>query len=273
MSLDRDAERYLIRWASKFGPGHTAITRIDEPVADTGIAFGVLNLREAEEFLLPPSLEGAALLLAGEVRFEFDDQSVRAKRGSFFDDDPICVHCAARAGVRVLATRDSELAILGVRNEASFATKVFDGRSLLATEQRGKGTLDNTAHRVVRTLFDPRNRPEANLVLGEVVNLPGRWSSYPPHHHPQPEIYHYRFTAPQGYGHAELGELVLKVQDGDTVKILDGRDHPQAAAPGYGMYYIWAIRNLPGAPYETPEFTEAHRWLNEPRARYWKPKR
>ena len=112
---------------------------------------------------------------------------------------------------------------------------------------------------------------DVELVLGEVVTLPGRWSSYPPHHHPQPEIYHYRFTEPQGYGHAELGETVLKVRHGDTVKIADGFDHAQAAAPGYGMYYAWVIRHLPGNPYTVPEFTEAHRWTMAKDAKYWKP--
>ena len=38
------------------------------------------------------------------------------------------------------------------------------------------------------------------MVLGEVVNLPGKWSSYPPHHHPQPECYFYRFDKPMGFG-------------------------------------------------------------------------
>ena len=38
------------------------------------------------------------------------------------------------------------------------------------------------------------------MVLGEVLNLPGKWSSYPPHHHPQPEVYFYRFDYPDGFG-------------------------------------------------------------------------
>ena len=125
---------------------------------------------------------------------------------------------------------------------------------------------------IVRTIFDGRNRPQAKLVLGEVVTFPGRWSSYPPHHHPQPEIYHYRFTDPRGYGHAELGDDVLKVQQHDTIKILDFNDHSQVAAPGYGMYYIWAIRHLDGDPYTVPEFTREHAWLNAPQPPdFWRP--
>ena len=39
----------------------------------------------------------------------------------------------------------------------------------------------------------------------------------------------------RGYGHAELGETVFRIGDGDTVKILDGVFHSQVSAPGYGM--------------------------------------
>jgi 5-deoxy-glucuronate isomerase len=125
----------------------------------------------------------------------------------------------------------------------------------------------------VRTIFDRENsHPDAELVLGEVVNLPGRWSSYPPHHHPQPEIYHYRFTAPEGWGHAELGETVLKVRSYDTVKIFDGNDHPQCAAPGYGMYYSWVIRHLPQKQYDVPEFTGTHKWILEKNQNFWWPR-
>ena len=126
--------------------------------------------------------------------------------------------------------------------------------------------------RYVRTIFDAGNSPpEAGLVLGEVVTFPGGWSSYPPHHHPQPEIYHYRFTAPQGYGHAELGEAVVKVREFDTVCIPAGHDHAQCAAPGYGMYYSWVIRHLPGAPYTAPSFTPEHAWTMSRDARFWWP--
>jgi 5-deoxy-glucuronate isomerase len=124
----------------------------------------------------------------------------------------------------------------------------------------------------VRTIFDGDNSPlDAELVLGEVVTLPGGWSSYPPHHHRQPEIYHYRFTEPQGYGHAELGEDVHKVYERDTILIPPGLDHAQCAAPGYGMYYSWVIRHLPGDPYTVPDFTESHAWTMDAQARYWWP--
>jgi 5-deoxy-glucuronate isomerase len=100
--------------------------------------------------------------------------------------------------------------------------------------------------------------------LGEVINSPGKWSSYPPHHHLQPEFYHYRFTLPQGYGHAELGDDILKIRHGDTVEIPGGLDHAQVSAPGYGMYYLWVVRHLPKQPYTGFEFTREHEWVLDP---------
>ena len=142
----------------------------------------------------------------------------------------------------------------------------------VADERRGEGQVGGRCLRLVRTIFDARNSPpEVRLVLGEVVTLPGGWSSYPPHHHPQPEIYHYRFTHPQGFGHAEHGDDVFKVRNNDTIRIQAGNDHAQVAAPGYGMYYAWVIRHLPGKPYDVPEFTAEHAWTMKPDAKIWEP--
>jgi hypothetical protein len=37
------------------------------------------------------------------------------------------------------------------------------------------------------------------------------------------------------------------------------------------MYYIWAIRHLPGDRYDAPVFAEEHRWTMEAGARHWWP--
>ena len=124
-------------------------------------------------------------------------------------------------------------------------------------EHRGKGQLDDTSYRIVRCVFDRRTAPpEARLVLGDVVTFPGRWSSYPPHHHPQGELYYYRFEPDWGYGHGELGEDVYKLYHNDLLRITGLRDHAQTAAPGFHMYYVWTIRHDTGNPYTGFEFTK-----------------
>ena len=103
--------------------------------------------------------------------------------------------------------------------------------------------------------------------------MPGRYSSAPPHHHPQPEIYFYRFQPEQGFGFAELGEnQALKVKHNDAIKILDNADHMQTSAPGYHMWYLWIIRHLPKNPYKGFEYNPKHEWILDPKSKIWCPK-
>jgi 5-deoxy-glucuronate isomerase len=118
-------------------------------------------------------------------------------------------------------------------------------------------------------VIDPANRPESGLVLGEVVTLPGRWSSYPPHQHAQPAVYHFRFTLPQGFGHAELDEEVVKVRPYDTLKVMEQRTHAQVAAPGYGMYSLWVMRHLRDRSTVEMETDAEHSWVLDPRTQGW----
>ncbi len=261
-----------------FSFGLTSITTIGEASDDTGIHFGILNLRAGEEWTVNDGLESAVLLLKGKITFRCEGKQYQAERRSIFDEDPYAMHVDASTSLTMIATTDCELALSQVSNEVHFEARFFEANNLLLSEQRGKGLLDNTAYRIVRTIFDKRNRPEANLVLGEVITFPGRWSSYPPHHHPQPEIYHYRFTEAQGFGFGETGDQkghtqVVKIKEYDTLKVLYNLDHAQVAAPGYGMYYIWVIRHLKNNPYTVPEFTEEHSWTQAESAnkRVWHP--
>ena len=255
-------------------PGLRWIVRAGERELDTGMSFGLLRLAASERFASEPGgAERAFVLLSGEVELRFASERCAAARASLFDDHPVVLHVDRAEAVEIAATSDAELALVATDNERLFAPRRFDGASLADDERRGVGAVDEAALRFVRTVFDDRNRPESNLVVGEVVNLPGRWSSWPPHHHPHPELYHYRFDRPEGYGHGELGRDVHRVGHGDTLKIVGGLDHAQVAAPGYAMWYLWTIRHLPGERYTVPEFTAEHRWTMAPGAPAWRPGR
>lgn len=233
------------------------ITRTGE---EHGIGLSLLRLERP--FKVRTSQEGAWVLLRGSVRFGFGEEIVEASRGSLFADRPTMLHAPSGVDVELVpGLEGAELAWAEVASgEGSFDPRLYLPDEVRC-EQRGKGRLEDASHREVRTIVDDDNGPPASrLVVGEVVTKPGRWSSYPPHHHPQPEIYHYRFTREQGYGHAELGEQVVKVRKGDTTLISPGETHAQCAAPGYGMWYLWVIRHLPNARYTIPVFEPEHRW-------------
>lgn len=235
------------------------------------LSLAVLELKAGEVHKETAASESAWLLMSGSICGQAGTLEFEFNRKSLFDESASCIHVSAGIPVTLAATVDSELTVYRCSNTKTFEPRVFRPAQV-PNEHRGAGQVAGRCLRFVRTIFDGRTSPEsAELVLGEVVTLPGGWSSYPPHHHRQPEIYHYRFTAPQGYGHAELGDEVFKVHDRDTICIEPGLDHAQCAAPGYGMYYSWVIRHLPGDPYTVPDFTEEHAWTMDKAAAFWWP--
>jgi 5-deoxy-glucuronate isomerase len=254
-----------------FAPGYTPLTREGEATLDTGVDFGIFRASADSVHEEGHEKETAWLLLDGEAEIAWEGGEARIARRSLFDEAPTALHVPGRTRVRIRTLGGgSEWAVARASNDQPFEPMLFEP-SLLAPEYRGLGLVQNTSLRNVRLIFDDSTRKQANLVLGEVVNFPGRWSSYPPHHHVQPEIYHYRFTRPQGYGHAELGEDVYKVRSFDTLKITDGRSHAQVSAPGYGMYYIWIVRHLAGNRYTGFHFTPEHEWVLDPAQQGWRP--
>jgi len=254
-----------------FATGQTEITRYDETEDNTQISLDVLKLAAGDSQTLTTEYETAWLLMSGKLSGSVGGTGFEFQRKSLFDESPSCLHVSAGTEVELRCEEDTEFTVYSCDNQLLLEARIYLPKDV-ANEPRGKGQVGNRCLRYVRTIFDDTNSdPNTGLVLGEVITFQGGWSSYPPHHHPQPEVYHYRFTEPQGYGHAELGDDVLKVRNFDTVKILDLNDHSQCAAPGYGMYYSWVIRHLPADRYSVPEFTEEHVWIMQPDSQYWDP--
>lgn len=258
-----------IRQEKPFEYGYNSITEMDGKHSNMLMDFGILVLQKDQQEINMENKERAYLLIRGEVLVEWEDQQVRMKRDSCFKENPWCLHVPAKVAVKITGVDDSsELAVQKTNNDKSFAPKLYTPEECMS-EERGKGTMKETSTRIVRTIFDKSNTQDANLVLGEVIDFPGKWSSYPPHHHPQPEIYYYKFYPENGFGYAELGEDVVKVRNNDTVTIDGGLTHPQATAPGYAMYYLWVIRHLDENPYITPTFEKEHLWVTEKDAKIY----
>ncbi len=109
-------------------------------------------------------------------------------------------------------------------------------------ERRGSGP----DKRAVRTYVG-----EGPLIVGETLNEPGRWSSWPPHRHEQEEVYLFRFDPSHGFGVLVLptaagGDRATVVRDGHVERIRAGY-HPAVAAPGAAMYYLWALAGKGGS--------------------------
>ena len=210
--------------------------------------------------------EAVVVLLEGRGAFASGNERWLVSRTSPFTDHATALFLPAGHRLRVDAATALE-AVLVSTPAPSGGAPVLCTPADVAVKTRGRDTYTREVHEIF--VKDPHVR---RLMVGETFNAPGQWSSYPPHKHDgrdgEPaleEIYYYRFDPPHGFGHQMLytadGESVThEVRDGDLVLLPYGY-HPVSAAPGYRLYYLWAVageqRKL--TIYEDP----VHRWVDE----------
>jgi 5-deoxy-glucuronate isomerase len=258
-----------IRQNKELKYGYNSIIDMTGKHADALMDFGILKLSKGQQIIDTTAKERAFLLISGEIEIERDGCKVYAKRSSCFYDGPWCLHVPSNVPVKIgCIGLDAEISVYKTNNEQSFDSMIFTPEDCKA-EMLGTGTLNEMATRVVRTIFNKANREKSNLLLGETINFPGKWSSYPPHYHPQPEIYFYKFNLNSGFGYSGLGDKVYKIINNDTLLINSQVEHPQVAAPGYAMYYTWAIRHLDNLPFIKPTFLNQYSWLNDKQLKFW----
>ena len=133
----------------------------------------------------------------------------------------------------------------------------------------GKGNWSRT----VRTILGPEHQA-SRLLVGETINPPGNWSSYPPHRHDRhdpprevnlEEVYLFRVDPPGGFGvqilYDETGEEKAFLVRNDDVAAIRNGFHPVVAASGYSLYYLWVMagEGREMMPYMDP----AHVWVQE----------
>lgn len=206
--------------------------------------------------------ESALLLLTGRIKLAFADKEYEVARKDVFEEKPYAVHISKKDSITVVALEDTELLLQQKENEKEFDLVYYTPEN--TTEiVAGKEEFDGTSKRIIRTLFDYATAPYSNMVLGEVLSYTGRWNSYPPHHHPQPEVYFYKFDHPAGFGVSVIGEEAAVVRNNSVSYIPGGLVHPQATAPGYRMFYVWMIPHFEDSPWTERIFADEHKWLLE----------
>ncbi len=205
--------------------------------------------------------EMALLLVLGEITLSWGENQARCSRSSFITEGPYCLHVPKEMTVTVKAEADSEVLVQSTENDRRFAP-VFYRPEDCRNDIFGLGVLDGKLERTVRTIFDYKNAPYSNMVNGEVINHQGGWSSYTPHHHPQPEVYYYRYERPEGFGACFLGDDAYKIMDGACACIPGGTTHPQVTAPAFPMYYCWMIRHLENDPWTDRVVDPRYTWID-----------
>jgi 5-deoxy-glucuronate isomerase len=257
----------LISRPAGYPPGFTAVAELDGTRKEMRLDFGILHLRSGQEFRCSAveSRELACHLIRGSAAIEWPGEKRIVRRSSLTEEMPSVLHVPAGIDINIKGISDySEFVLVRAENDKQFEPRFLAGpeinRVILASGRAAEETK-----RELRIAADNESAPLSEMTFGEVLNYPGKWSSYPPHHHPHPEIYHYRFEPENGFGYAEEGGEVFKVTSGDTLLVAPHKVHPQTAAPGYAMVYIWAMPHLPGNRFgkDTRQFEQEHTWVLE----------
>ena len=158
--------------------------------ADMNMDITVKRLEKGESMkIFSLGDETAVLLIKGKIIFKWNNEERECSRRDAFEMKPYCLHADGTTPIEIEAAQTSEFVIQQTDNDKKFDAVFYTPEDCLYQEF-GLGQWNGTGHRVVSTMFDIDNAPYSNMVMGEVFNKPGRWSSYPPHHHPQPEVYY-----------------------------------------------------------------------------------
>ena len=247
--------------------GYNAYLTMGENDHLTGMDVGLLVMEPGDEYAFDePDKEIAIDLLQGKVEFTWDGRTETADRPDTFHYDAFCLHVCRGTKVGVKAVSHAEMYVQMTDNDRAFDNRLYRPEDVMVQHAGNKGELMGCMRREIKTFFDYESAPWSNMVLGEVLNFPGKWSSYPPHHHPQPEVYFYRFDYPDGFG-AGFGNGNIYKTRHNGISIINHGFHSQTAAPGYAMCYMWGIRHLPGDPWRKTRIDDPeHAWLWEPDA-------
>lgn len=246
----------------EFENGVKVLSRAGDAVNDMMMNITVYRMQAGTcRTFCYPGEEMAVLLVQGQITFAWQGREEMGHRSSFIEEGPYCLHTPQGVEVTVTAASDSEVLVQTTCNETAFAS-VFYRPEDCRNDIFGLGVLEGKLERTVRTVFDYKNAPYSNMVNGEVINHQGGWSSYTPHHHPQPEVYYYRYERAEGFGACFIGEDVYKIKDGSVAAIPGGKTHPQVTAPAFLMYYCWMIRHLPGNPWTDRVVDPRYTWID-----------
>lgn len=247
---------------------NSMITEAEHPEM-MGMEFGVVAMSQGDRLSFNYAQEVVYDLLFGEVTFGWNGEERTVRREDCFHEGAILLHVPQNTEVTICCGKEAEIAVCRTANEKAFQARLLLPEDCLcANEERGTGQMQECSTRLVRTFFDRSVLPETNFFIGEVVHFPGKWSSYPPHQHVEPEMYYYKFLPENGYGLAEYGDDAFKVRNNDLTGMPENVTHSQCAAPGYSEFYLWCIRLRDDAAIVTTMVPE-HTWVTSSEAKFF----
>ncbi len=209
------------------------------------------------------------VILTGKCNVEINGEkySYIGTRRNVFDGNAYAFYIPNNKEVKIEALEPLEVAICKTKVKTEEEVKLIKPSDVMV---RDVGVYN--WRRDVKDIIDGRIKAK-RLLIGETINPPGNWSSYPPHKHDtdnypeevrMEEVYFYRVNPPSGFGlqrvYTEEGDIneVFLIEN-DSLLLIDKGYHPVVAAPGYQLYYLWILAGeiRESIMYDDPK----HKWL------------
>lgn len=235
------------------------------------IELMVADVAAGEQVNVGGDDETAVVILRGHVDVQFGDgeKSRAGGRDDVFEGAGHAVYLPFGQTANLTGASDASIAIASVPAEGR---PHAPARIIAPDDQRIQGVGMDNWSREVRTMLGPEHEAQ-RMMLGETINPPGNWSSYPPHKHDRhdpphevklEEIYFFKVRPEGGFGiqiiYDDRESDVLVVKDGDVAVISHGY-HPVVAGGGYELYYLWI---LAGESREMAiRYDPAHEWVQQ----------
>jgi 5-deoxy-glucuronate isomerase len=167
----------IVNQGKPFDYGFTSITQQHGKHSEMLLDFGILKLNTGDMESSSTGRERAWLLIRGSATFAWEGKTETVRRSSCFDEAPYVLHVPRDTEVTVKTDSECEICVEQVDNDTVFEAKLYRPEDI-RTDIFGAGTLNETSIRSVRTVFDGEINPMSNMVLGEVINHPGKSSRW-----------------------------------------------------------------------------------------------
>jgi 5-deoxy-glucuronate isomerase len=251
--------------------GYTALVKPEKDGIEF-IEMGILRLPPGGKYRgSTDGSEVCLILLGGLANVTAGEANLHSigGRANVFAGRATAIHIPPGLKFKVEAVGALEAAIARVPSDLAGEPRLI-GPEKVKVNVRGKDTFERQVHDIIDFNF-----PSKRLLIGETFNMPGKWSSYPPHKHDRmappeetrmEEVYFFKLNPPQGFGFQRVYSPERKLDEAfvirdNTLTKLPFGYHPTVAAPGYSLYYLWVLAGEPRnyILHDDPE----HKWVRD----------
>jgi 5-deoxy-glucuronate isomerase len=197
--------------------------------------------------------EVLAVILGGKGTFSVSGKSFAGigGRSNVFSGKPHGVYIPAGAEYAITAQNRLEVGLVSAPSDLQTEPYVI-GPEKITSGVWGAANFSRNYHQIL-TLAGQPDLPAKRLIVGETYTPSGNWSTFPPHKHEvenlpheafHEELYFFKINPADGFGltryYNDEVDTGYVVRDSSVLMAPNGF-HTVVSAPGYTVYYLWAL--------------------------------